>query len=558
MLVLATLASYAPVWRAGFVWDDFHALHANPLLGSLEGLRLIWTSTGRIPNETHYWPVIYTAYWIEHQIWGLRPLGYHLANLTLHIVNCLLLWRLLRREAVAGAWLAATLFALHPIHVESVAWIHEFKDLASAFFYLTAAAAYLRFMHGGRRAWIGAAAGLLVAGMLTKSVVVTLPAALALWTWHRKKWNARTAGALALLLGVAAIMGALDATLASGAEGYSSGRSLVEKGLLAGRAFWVYLGRLAWPHPLPVIYPHWTIDAGAPLQYLYPLGALALVAFAWAPRRRLGDGPLVALLFYGLTLAPTLGLIDFAFQRIAWVADRYQYLASLGPIALLTATAARLESRHRATFAPGAIAAAVLLILGTLTYRQCLIWDSEVTLFRHALQFSPESTVAWNNIGAHLTRQGHLGAGVKAFQQALRLEPGNRPALDNLPPALNLAGRPGEAIAAFERVIATGSAKPSAYNDLAWLLVSAPDPRLRDAKRALALATEANERTGGANPAVLDTLAAACAANGDTARAVAIATQARQLARSEGNAALAREIERRLERYRRGLGAVEN
>ena len=137
-LGLLVVASYLPALEAGFVWDD--TIFADePVVHAWSGLWNIWFSPADIKKEGHYWPVVYTSFWLEHKLWGMNPLGYHAVNLLLHIANVLLIWRILGRLAVPGAWVIAAVFAVHPLHVESVAWVIERKDLLSALFYLTAA-----------------------------------------------------------------------------------------------------------------------------------------------------------------------------------------------------------------------------------------------------------------------------------------------------------------------------------------------------------------------------------------------------------------------------------
>ena len=178
-LALGVLAvvSYVPALSGGFVWDDV-IFSEEPVIHAVSGLKSIWFSPADIRNEGHYWPLVYTSFWLEHKLWGLNPVGYHAVNIALHLANCLLLWRLLVHLRVPGAAVVAAVFAAHPVHVESVAWIIERKDMLSALFYLTAVLVWVRFVEQPR-AWLYALALVLfTAGLLSKSVVVTLPAAL--------------------------------------------------------------------------------------------------------------------------------------------------------------------------------------------------------------------------------------------------------------------------------------------------------------------------------------------------------------------------------------------
>ena len=184
-LALLVLASYFPALSGGFVWDDV-IFSEEPVIHRWSGLWNIWFSPADIRNEGHYWPVVYTTFWLEHKLWGLAPFGYHFVNLVLHLVNGLLVWRAALRLAVPGAWALAAVFAVHPLHVESVAWVIERKDLLSALFYLSAVLAWIRFTETPRPARYCLVLGLFTAGLLSKSVVVTLPAALIVWHWWKR------------------------------------------------------------------------------------------------------------------------------------------------------------------------------------------------------------------------------------------------------------------------------------------------------------------------------------------------------------------------------------
>ena len=184
-LALMVIVSFFPAYLAEFVWDDF-VFTDEPLVKNLSGLPKIWTSPGAMRAEGHYWPVTYTTFWLEHKLWGLNPLGYHVVNVLLHLANVLLLCRLLGRLSVPGAWIVAAVFAVHPLHVESVAWVIERKDVLSGLFYLAAFLAYLRSVESRSRGPYLLALVLFVAGLLSKTVVVTLPAALMIWHWWQR------------------------------------------------------------------------------------------------------------------------------------------------------------------------------------------------------------------------------------------------------------------------------------------------------------------------------------------------------------------------------------
>ena len=263
---LALLAGvcYLPamLW-GGFVWDDFIWYQSEAVL-EWSGLGAIWSWPSGIERERHYWPLTYTTFWLEHKIWGLEPAGYHMVNVLLHLLNSLLVWRLLLRLAVPGAWVVAAVFAAHPLHVESVAWIIERKDVLSGLFYLTAVLVWLRFLEQPRPWRYGLSLLLFVAGLLSKSVVVTLPAALLIVQWWKTgRITGKDLQRLAPFFLVALLITVGDL------YSYDSGRynldySWPERVLIASRALWFYAGKLAWPTELSVIYPLWDINLGDP------------------------------------------------------------------------------------------------------------------------------------------------------------------------------------------------------------------------------------------------------------------------------------------------------
>ena len=250
ILGLLVAVSFFPAYQAGFVWDDV-VFTEEPVIRSTSGLKNIWLSPADIQNEGHYWPVTYTTFWLEHKLWGLAPLGYHIVNVLLHLANVLLLWRLLGRLSAPGAWAAAAVYAVHPLHVESVVWVIERKDVLSGLFYLTSLMTYIRFVETRRWPGYALALTLFVAGLLAKSVVVTLPAALLIWHW----WKRDRISKADLFTTAPFFLAGLAITLADMAfyrsrEVLALDYSLVERVLIAARALWFYAGKLIWPAPV--------------------------------------------------------------------------------------------------------------------------------------------------------------------------------------------------------------------------------------------------------------------------------------------------------------------
>ena len=279
LLLLATLMAYHPAWHGGVLWDD-KAHITIPELRSATGLWRIWFD---LDATQQYYPVVHSAFWILYALWGDQTLAYHIVNIVLHALSAFLLALILRRLSVPGAWLAAVIFALHPVHVESVAWISELKNTLSGALFLGAALSYLQFDKGRQKRFYGLAAALFVLALLSKSVTATLPAALLVVFWYQRGTLGWRRDIIPLLPFFAAGAGGglltvwVERTLI-GAEGAEFSFNLIERCLIAGRAIWFYLGKLCWPADLIFQYPRWQIDQGVWWQYLYPLGVVALFA----------------------------------------------------------------------------------------------------------------------------------------------------------------------------------------------------------------------------------------------------------------------------------------
>ena len=474
-LVAAVWLAYLPVWRAGFIWDDDAHLTA-PGLRTLTGLARIWTE----PDVTQqYYPLLHSLFWIEHRLWGDNALGYHLANLTLHATAAYLFLLLLRRLAIPGAWLAAAIFALHPVHVESVAWISEQKNTLSAIFYLGAALAWLRFDDGRSRRFYWLASALFLLGLLTKTVVATLPAALLVLCWWRRgrlDWRTDVLPLVPwFLLGAAAgLFTAWVERHLIGATGAAYELTWLQRGLLAGRAVCFYLVKLVCPLDLTFIYPRWTIDPSRVLTWLPLGGVLGLTLLLWRLRTRT-RAPLAAWLLFTGTLFPVLGFLNVYPFVYSFVADHFQYLASLGLVALAASGLARLRAAAPRT---GLLLATVLVLgLGTLTWRQSRIYQSAEVLYRATLERNPACWMAWNNLGhVLLSDRAKLAEAIDCFDQALRLRPAYSEAHGNLGLALTRAGRAPEAVPHLQESLRLQPGSYQMHNNLGIALATGGRP----------------------------------------------------------------------------------
>jgi len=476
-LVLATAAAYSPVWRAGFIWDDDIYVTENPLLTAPDGLRRIWFS---LESPSQYFPLTYTTFYLERLCWGLNPAGYHGINLLLHAANALLAWRLLARLRLPGAWLAAALFALHPVQVESVAWITERKNVLMGFFFLLSLLAWTRFVdETGRRRWrfYAAALGCYALALAAKTTACTLPAALLLVLWLKRmpigwrRW-AQAGPFVALGIGMG-LMTMWWERFHQGTQGALFSIGPLERVLIASRALWFYAGKLLWPAHLTFSYPRWTISASDPATYVWLLAAAALGVVIWRGRRRLGRGVEVAALYFAATLSPVLGFIMLWTFLFSFVADHYQYLACLGPLALAAAGMERGLGRAsgRIPLLKPAGCAALLAALGALTWFQCGQYANAETLWRATLARNPDSWLAHNDLGMVLTAQGKNDAAASQFKMALDLNPDYPEPHNNLALLLSQNGELAEAIAQFRKALDLRPSFPEARNGLGLALI---------------------------------------------------------------------------------------
>jgi len=404
LLVVGVMIAYIPAMHGDFVWDDDAYVIDNQTLRSLDGLRRIWLDLSATPQ---YYPLVHTTFWCEYQLWGLQPAGYHAANVILHALNAVLLWRILVFLNVPGAWLAAAVFGLHPVHVESVAWITERKNVLSGFFYLSSAYCYLRFALGDRvrhgKVWYVAALTLFVGALLSKTVTASLPAALALVLWWRRGRLERRDWLSLLPMFVVGIgFGLLTAWLERehvGAQGPEWDLSFVERCLIAGRAVWFYLYKLIVPVNLAFIYPRWHIDESVWWQYLFPLLAIVLLAACWQLRQRFGLGPLVAVLFFGGTLLPALGFINVFPMRYSFVADHFQYLASIGIISLVIGFVTGAGQQRLPPTLKAAASLGVLAALFMLSWEREFSFMGMEALWRDTLERNPRAAIAHHGLG---------------------------------------------------------------------------------------------------------------------------------------------------------------
>jgi len=495
LIVLLAVLAYLPVWHAGFIWDDDDYVTQNLTLHNLAGLKLIWFNPATTPQ---YYPLVYTTFWMEYHLWHLHPLGYHLVNVLLHALGAVLLWRILVRLCVPGALLASLIFALHPVCVESVAWISERKNVLSGVCYFMAALAYLRFTgpvgdletgdglpaageatRGGLNAnasprsgfdrhrwlWLAGAFILYLAALLSKTVTCSLPAALLLVQWWRKgRLGVKDVLPLIPFFLAGAGLGLGTAWLEKnhvGAVGPEWDLTAGQRCLIAGRALWFYAAKLIWPADLSFVYPRWEIHTNVWWQWLFPAAAVSVVMALWGLRRPWGRGPVVAVLFFAGTLFPALGFANVYPMIYSFVADHFQYLASIGLIVLAAAGLHRLLGRW---------AYGLPLVLGMLTWQQAHVYRNQETLWRDTLARNPTCWLALNNLGEILRGQGKLDDAAADFQKAIILKPDLASAWNNLGDVFGVQGNKSSAMECYARAIQFNPYSTEALANLASLL----------------------------------------------------------------------------------------
>jgi tetratricopeptide (TPR) repeat protein len=472
LLILATVIAYQNAWHAGYIWDDDLYVTANKLLTAPDGLRRIWFS---FDSPSQYFPLTYTTFRFEHGLWGLNPVGYHWINILLHAANAILVWRLLVVLRVPGAWLAAAFFALHPVQVESVAWITERKNVLMGVFFLLALLFWVKFVDGpsGRRGKSYILALFFYAlALFSKTTACTLPAALLLVLWLKEKTITRARllqiapfVALGLAMGLVSVWWE---RYHQGTQGQVYAIALSERVLIASRAIWFYLGKLLWPANLSFIYPRWSVSATDPLDYAWLLAAIGLVAVIFFARRYAGRGIEVALVFFVATLSPMLGFIMMYAFRYSFVSDHYQYLAAIGPLALAAAaiTSGFRVVRGKSRLLKPAVCGVLLLILGVLTWRQGAMYADTEMLWRPTISENPGSWMAHNNLATRLLQLGRTEEAIEQLEKALQIDPNYATGHNNLGNALLRLGRLDESLAHLQKALEIYPTYPEAHNNI--------------------------------------------------------------------------------------------
>jgi tetratricopeptide (TPR) repeat protein len=489
LIVLLVFLAYLPALHGGFIWDDDSwTTNLSVLFQNTSGLRLIWFQPTALQQ---YYPLSGTTFWLDYQLWKFWTTPYHVENVLLHALAALLFWRLLLQLQLPGAWLAGALFALHPVMVESVAWITERKNVLSLALYLGAWLAYLRYAQGvtgdppsprfrlrpasARQA--GAAGGghaspvtrhpsffyglafvLFLCALLAKTTAFSLPAVILLIGWWQRgkiRWRADVLPTLpffALALGLCAVTAWLEECYLC-AQGSDFALTFPQRCLVAGRVFWFYLGKLFWPANLCFVYPRWQPNPASGWQWLHPVTAIGALFTLWLARRRIGRGPVTSLVYFVGTLFPVLGFMNAYGMRYSFVWDHWVYLPALGIIALVAALVVRAAEWLRTPAVVYGFAAIVLPVFALLTWRQAAIYTDMETLWRDTLVKNPDCWMAHNNLGLLLSTEGRMEEAMEHYHKAIQINPNYSDAPNSLGIALAAQGWFDEAIENFRKAI---------------------------------------------------------------------------------------------------------
>lgn len=567
---------------AGFLWDDDLYIYGNRLIRRLGGIADIWFST----RPVDYYPLSNSLLWLEWRLWGGNPAGYHLVNLILHAATAVAVYRLLALLRVPGAWLAAVLFAVHPVNVAAVGWAAQTKTLLAAFLAALALAFWTRAMKGGDRtgragAWT---AVLYVAALLSKTSVVGLPAVMLLVMWWR---NRKVSGGAARLVLACLAVGIALGLLTMWFQYHRAippqlqgGAPPLQRVVSAIRAFWFYVGKILVPVRLSWMYepwedlPHWLL--------LSQSGALILVVVVgWAWRSRsVGRGLIAGWLSFGALMFPVLGLFDIGYLLYAPVADHWAYAGAAALLAMEAAAMALIFRRVTGWIRQiwCVVLAVLVVVLASQAHARARLFRNEEMLWTDAVRKSPRAWFAWLslgnaalakgdiqqatsyfhvvrslkpdwpalwvNLGIALARSGDMEGAEDAFREALRLDGREAHAHYNLALLCRSQGRDREAARHLEDTLRLLPYEANALQALADLLIRTEDPDLRDPARAVELARTACEITGWHVPGLIRTLADSYFAAGWTNTARRVLKRAEAALAAGDNAAFRRAARR--------------
>jgi protein O-mannosyl-transferase len=459
-LFALTFLAYLPALHGSFIWDDSVMVADNQMLRTARGLHDFWFTTRAVDPL----PLTMSALWLQWHFWDGNRFGYHVAGVLAHILGALLLWRVLLRFTSHPrlAWLAAAIFALHPVGVASVAWISEQKNTLSMIFYLLSILCYLHFAGGARRGAYWLALFLYLCALLSKGSVVMLPVVLLLiMAWQHSRITGKDFRRLIPFFVLSA--GAGLATIWIQNHKAIAGEMVQDihgpaRLAAAARAVWFYLWKGLVPLDICVIYPAWHVEAGSIAAWLPAIALAAVFVLCWRYRKSWGRHVLLGLGCFVVTLFPVMGFFDMYFLVYSRVADHWQYLALPALIALAVCGGGYwfervAEKFHWPKMTGPALAAALLVSLFISTWTRAGVYTSEKAIWTDTTTKNPNAWMAWNNLGNALATDGDANAAIAAYEKAIAVNPAFPDAESNLGNALVGKGQLAEAIAHLQKAV---------------------------------------------------------------------------------------------------------
>jgi tetratricopeptide (TPR) repeat protein len=477
IIVLAGLWIYSPAFHGDWIWDDTMYLSENPLLNDPARLWKAWFEPG---SFIEYYPIEQTVQWLQWQLWGDDTLGYHLSNVALHLVSAMLVWRLLSKMGLQLAWLGGLIFAIHPMMVESVAWISELKNTLSLPPFLLAMCAWIDYENGGRRADYLKALALFLTAMLCKIAFAPFPVFILLYAWWKRgRIAVRDVRASVPFFAISLLLSFV--TQWSGTvylHNQLKNPAAVDIGgvffrlALSGQTLANYFAKCFWPvGPIP-IYPQWKVDPSSPISYL-PWLVLAGVCFwCWRNREGWGRHVLLGLGFFILFLGPFLGFLPISYLSFTWVMDHFLYVSIIGIIGLVVAGIETIDARLATAVHP--ISTGILtVIMGLLAFEShwyASAFTNQETFWTYTVERNPGAWLAQNNLGKILLQSGQPDKARERFVMAIRSNPEVGEPYCNLGTALAGMGQIPAAIDAFKQSLQRDPYSPETHNDLGIVL----------------------------------------------------------------------------------------
>ena len=452
LIVVLTVTAYLPALSGGFVFDDNMLIASNRLVKADDGLRRVWFTT----EAADYYPLTQSLWWLEWRLWGEDTHGYHMVSVLLHAANGVLLWSILRRLKIPGAWVAGLVFAVHPVNAATVAWISEQKNELSMLFYGVAILSYLKLEEQGRWRWYAFSLAAFLLALLSKTATVMLPVVLlgcVYWLHGHVRWKDLLRSlpffSLSLVFGLITVWFQSDA--------FVGHETFLGRLATAGWVPWFYAYKAILPVDLTVIYPRWELDPGHWISYMPGLTLCLCFAIFWRKRSTWGRALLFGLGYFVLTLFPVLGFFDQGFYQYSLVADHWQYYSIGAVIALVVALGTLMSRRFSERGRHGAVitTVAVLAMLAVATWKRSTVYTNNETLWRDNVAKNPNSWAGYNNLGVAFWRSGRVNDAIVCWQRALQIKPDYPEVHNNLASPLAQAGKFDDAIRHYEQALRT-------------------------------------------------------------------------------------------------------